>query len=68
MQPQGTQTIQYTIQKSKQIHVASLKGRENVCEKIYVGETGRTLEDRFREHQRDADKNDTDASKPFQSS
>ena len=32
--------------------------------KIYLGETGRRLADRFREHVRDVEKNDTDASKP----
>ena len=32
--------------------------------KIYIGETGRRLADRFREHLRDCEKNDTDASKP----
>ena len=34
------------------------------CKKIYVGETGRRLADRFREHLRDAEQNNTDASKP----
>ena len=33
------------------------------CKKIYVGETGRRLADRFREHLRDAEQNNTDASK-----
>ena len=32
--------------------------------KIYIGETGRRLADRFREHLRDCERNDTDASKP----
>ena len=46
-----------------------LVSRENyviyciTCKKIYIGETGR-LADRFREHQRDAEQNNTDASKP----
>ena len=35
-----------------------------LCEKIYIGETGRRLADRFREHLRDVEKHDTDASKP----
>ena len=35
------------------------------CRKIYIGETGRRLPDCFREHLRDVEKNDTDASKPF---
>ena len=35
-----------------------------LCKKIYIGETGRRLADRFREHLRDVEKNDTDASKP----
>ena len=34
-----------------------------LCKKIYIGETGRRLADRFREHLRDAEQN-TDASKP----
>ena len=32
--------------------------------KIYIGETGRSLGDRFREHVRDVERNDKDASKP----
>ena len=35
-----------------------------LCKKIYIGETGRRLADRFREHLRDAEQNNTDASKP----
>ena len=35
-----------------------------LCKKIYIGETGRRLADRFREHLRDAQQNNTDASKP----
>ena len=35
-----------------------------LCKKIYIGETGRRLTDRFREHLRDAEQNNTDASKP----
>ena len=35
-----------------------------LCNKIYIGETGRRLADRFREHLRDAEQNNTDASKP----
>ena len=35
-----------------------------LCKKIFIGETGRRLADRFREHLRDVAKNDTDASKP----
>ena len=35
-----------------------------VCKKIYIGETGRRLGDRFREHLRDVERNDKDASKP----
>ena len=35
-----------------------------LCKKIYIGETGRRLADRFREHLRDVEKNNTDASKP----
>ena len=32
-----------------------------LCQKIYIGETGRRLADRFREHLRDAEQNNTDA-------
>ena len=35
-----------------------------LCKKIYIGETGRRLADRFREHLPDAEQNNTDASKP----
>ena len=35
-----------------------------LCSKLYIGETGRRLGDRFREHLRDVEKNDKDASKP----
>ena len=35
-----------------------------LCKKTYIGETGRRLADCFREHLRDVEKNDTDASKP----
>ena len=34
-----------------------------LCKKIYIGETGRRLGDRFREHLRDVERNDKDASK-----
>ena len=33
-------------------------------QKIYIGETGRRLGDRLREHLRDVEINDKDASKP----
>ena len=35
-----------------------------LCNKLYIGETARRLGDRFREHLRDVEKNDKDASKP----
>ena len=35
-----------------------------VCKKLYIGETGRRLDDRFREHLRDLEKDDKNASKP----
>ena len=35
-----------------------------LCKKIYIGETGRRLADRFREHLRDAEQNNAAASKP----
>ena len=34
------------------------------CKKLYIGETGRRLGDRFREHLCDIEKDDKDASKP----
>jgi len=39
-------------------------GTRMLRKKIYKGETGRRLVDRFREHLRDIEKNNTDASKP----
>ena len=35
-----------------------------LCNKLYIGEKGRRLDDRFHEHLRDVEKNDKDASKP----
>ena len=35
-----------------------------LCKKLYIGETGRRLGDRFREHLRDVEKDDKDSSKP----
>jgi len=35
-----------------------------LCKKLYIGETGRQLGDRFREHLCDVEKDDKDASKP----
>ena len=35
-----------------------------LCKTIYIGETGRRLANRFREHIRDVEVNNTDASKP----
>ena len=37
-----------------------------LCKKLYIGETGRRLGDRFREHLRDVEKDDKDASKPVE--
>ena len=34
------------------------------CKKLYIGETRRRQGDRFQEHLRDVERNDTDASKP----
>ena len=34
------------------------------CNKLYIGETVRRIGDRFREHLRDVERNDKDASKP----
>ena len=35
-----------------------------LCKKLYIGETGRRLGERFREHLRDVEKDDQNASKP----
>ena len=35
-----------------------------LCKKFYIGETGRQRGDRFREHLRDVEKDDKNASKP----
>ena len=35
-----------------------------ICKKFYIGGTGRRLGDRFREHLRDIEKDDKNASKP----
>ena len=35
-----------------------------LCKKLYIGETGRRLGDRFQEHLRNFEKDDKDASKP----
>ena len=35
-----------------------------LCKKLYIGETGRRLSDRFREHLRDVEKDDQNVSKP----
>ena len=35
-----------------------------LCKKLYIGETGRRLGDRFREPLRDVEKDNKDASKP----
>ena len=35
-----------------------------LCKKLYIGEAGRRLGNRFREHLRDVEKDDKDASKP----
>ena len=34
------------------------------CKKLYIGDTERRLGDRIREHLRDVERNDKDASKP----
>ena len=36
----------------------------SLCKRIYIGETGRRLGDRFHKHLRDVERNDKDASKP----
>ena len=36
-----------------------------LCKKLYIGETGRRVGDRFREHLRDVEKDENNASKPI---
>ena len=56
--------------KGRASNIASLKNNRTVCTlfpcvaMVYIGETGRRLGDRFREHLRDVEINDKDASKP----
>ena len=45
--------------------INSLLAIRSYCNKLYIGETGRRLCDRFREHVRDVKRNDKDASKPI---
>jgi len=42
-----------------------LQNLHSFCKKLYIGETGRRLGDRFREHFLDVEKDDKDASKPI---
>ena len=46
------------------LHQGSTESRKTLCKKLYIGETGRRLGDRFREHLRDVEKDDKNASKP----
>ena len=45
--------------------INSLLAIRSYCNKLYIGETGRRLGDRFREHVRDVIRNDKDAFKPI---
>ena len=46
------------------LHKCHLLHNLHAMQEIYIGETGRRLADRFREYLRDAEQNNTDASKP----
>ena len=54
-------TDRFTCTSAKVIYCITCTA---LCNKLYIGETGRRLGDRFREHLRDVEKNDKDASKP----
>ena len=53
-------TVQFTCISANIIYCIKC----TLCKKIYIGETGRRLGNRFREHLRDVERNDKDASKP----
>ena len=53
-------TDRFTCTSANVIHCITY----TLCSKLYIGETGRRLGDRFRQHLRDVEKNDKDASKP----
>ena len=42
----------------------SFHSKRQQCKKIYIGETGRRLGNRFQEHLREVERNDKDVSKP----
>ena len=48
----------------QQMAVCGLSLHQGSMEKLYIGEKGRRLDDRFREHLRDVEKDDKNASKP----
>ena len=54
-----------TVKDLESWRLVGVCGTRMLRKKIYKGETGRRLADRFRKHLRDIEKNNTDASKPF---
>ena len=52
-EPNGGQTRRELVVESET--------RTYYCNKLYIGETGRRLVNRFREHLRDVERNDKDA-------
>ena len=54
-------TDHFTFTSAKAIYCITC----TLCKKLHIGETGRRLGDRFREHLRDVEKDDKNASKPI---
>ena len=52
--------IDFTFSLAKAIYCITC----TLCKKLHIGETGRRLGERFREHLRDVEKDDKNASKP----
>ena len=57
---QFTINLQFTCTSANAIYCIACI----LCKKLYIGETCRRLDDRFREHLRDVEKDDKNASKP----
>ena len=56
-----TITDHFTITSANVIYCITC----TLCKKLYIGETGRRLGDRFQEHLRDVEKDENNASKPI---
>ena len=60
----GTKAIHFTGTSTNVMHCQEPSITCILCKKLHIGETGRRLGDRFREHPRDVEKDDKNASKP----